>query len=154
MDTLGVVWGLGLIVLGLGLWFLSGLLKVLDLARVEPHRLDVQVRMTWMGIVTLRRRIIRGVHGARYRTQDEGSGRLELLADGDWVPLRTRYIVRNPAIRRIAEVIQVFVEDGETPRLSLPTRGRMQVMLTFAALFPLGTVSFIVGVMQVLRALG
>jgi hypothetical protein len=29
----------------------------------------------------------------------------------------------------------------------------MQVMLTFAALFPLGTVSFVIGVLQVLRSL-
>jgi hypothetical protein len=153
MNALGVVWGFGLIVLGLGLWFLSGLLKVLDLRRVAPHRLDVQVRTTWMGTLTLRKRVIRGVHGARYRTESEGAGRLELLADGQWVPLQTRYIMRNPAIRRIAEVVQLFVEDGKTPRLALPTRGRMQVMLTFAALFPLGTVSFVIGVLQVLRSL-
>jgi hypothetical protein len=156
MNALGVIWGIGIIILGLGLWLLSGLLKVLDLARVEPHRLDVQVRTTWMGVFTIRRRVIRGVHGARYRIQgeDERAGRLELLADGKWVPLETRYIVRNPALRRIAEVIQLFVDDGTTPRLTLPARGRMQVMLTFAALFPLGTVSFVLGVMQVLRSLG
>lgn len=156
MDVLGVIWGIGLVILGLGLWLVAGLLKVLDLRRVEPHRLDVRVRTTWMGTLTLRRRVIRGVHGARYRTHgaDDRSGRIELLADGAWVPLETRYLVRNPALRRIAEVIQMFVEDGTTPRLSLPTRGRMQVMLIFAALFPLGTVSFILGVMQALRSLG
>lgn len=156
MDVLGVIWGIGLVILGLGLWFMAGLLKVLDLARVEPHRLDVRVRTTWMGVLTVRQRVIRGVHGARYHLPDadEGDGRIELLADGEWLPLQTRYIMRNPALRRIAEVVQMFVEDGKTPRLSLPTRGRMQVMLTFGLLFPLGTVSFILGVMQVLRSLG
>ncbi len=155
MNALGVVGGIGLIILGLGLWFLSGLLNVLDLLRVEPHRLDMQIRTTWMGAFTIRRRVIRGVQGVQYRTRggDVRAGRIELLADGEWVPLETGAILRNPALRRVAEVIQLFVEDGRTPRLTLPTRGRMQVMLAFAALFPLGTVSFIVGVLQVLRSL-
>ena len=154
MNALGIIWGIGLLILGLGLWLVAGLLKVLDLVRVEPHRVDVRVRTTWMGAFTLRQRIIRGVHGARYRLSGGDSrGRLELLADGEWVPLQTRYIAKPRTLRQIADLVGVFVEDGETPRLSLPTRGRMPVMLTFGLLFPLGTVSFVIGVMQVIRSL-
>ena len=58
---------------------------------------------------------------------------------------------------QLAEVIRRFVRQDNGPHgpaeLALPMRGRMNLMLGFAALFPLGTVSIFTGVLLLTTAL-
>ncbi len=131
-----------LLILGLMLWLVAGLLPVVKL-RGSDSTVDLTVQTTWMGALRLNQRDIPNVGDARF-TQDPNSrfgGQIQIKCDGPWQPLNVEFAPEAAMKAQLAEIIHRFVSQGGPPVLTLPMRGRMNLMIGFAIFFPLGTVS-------------
>ncbi len=142
-----------LILLGIFLWIAAGLLPVLQLQRSGRDAAKVTLQLTWMGAFNLWEHAIDGVKGARAaRVLDHPQQtRVELLTREGVVPLTRGYIQMLGSPKRLARGIHRFATDTHVPETSLPLRGRMSVMVGFALLFPLGTISLLVGMLMLQR---
>lgn len=147
-----------LVGLGLLLWLVAGLLPVVKLRpSPEPSSRGVAVVLatTWMGAVTLSSREVGGVRDARF-VQDPNSrrgGEVQVRREGRWERLAVGLLPDMTLQAQLAEIIRRLVQNGGPRELSLPMRGRMNLMLGFAVFFPLGTVCIFTGVLLLTSAL-
>lgn len=150
---MNVLLGVLLIVLGIVVWGLAGLLPVLHLSRAESGEAKVGLTLTWMGAISLQRRIIASVQGAE-AAADPGNpsrARIELLTPAGRVPLQERYTHSAVSAAKLAQVVDRFARKTYIPGAQLPLTSRLNLMLRFTLLFPLGTVSVFAGLLTLLR---
>ena len=135
--------GVLLILLALVLWLFAGLLPVVRLRHAPGVGVEVSLETTWMGVVTLARRTVRHVQGARL-VRDPANARrvrVEVAVPEGWTALTSRSLRSDTPQARVVQIIDRFAKEGRGPEVALPLIGRMTLMLRFALLFPLGTVS-------------
>lgn len=148
--------GLLMVLLGIGLWIAGGLLPVLRLTR-HQDRVDAILELTWMGALTLKRRSFSDVKAVRL-TRDpaatSGQERLELQCAQGWEPVVLPVALPHIAPRQLVDVINHYVKHAGPPILTLPLRTRLSVMIGFTVLFPIGTVSFLMGISLLLQSIG
>lgn len=150
--------GVSLILLGLSLWVAAGLLPVLRLHSRGRGATDATLDLTWMGALKLRQRPISGITGARV-TRDpliaRDEARVELATREGWVPLILPKTRPQLTPSQLAGIIDRYAKEGAPPKLlSLPLKDRMTTMITFALLFPLGTICLFAGSLLAIRGLG
>ena len=146
-----VIGGL-LVVLGVGLWLAAGLVPVLRMVSgsngtAPEGTADLTLYLTWMGVLRLNRREIGRVKGARIaRTVDAGDPIIiELLTPEGQLPLTLPKMKQQLSPAQLSQIIDRYAKVGGPPALSLPLKDRMSMLMTFALLFPLGTISFLTG---------
>ena len=145
-----VVLGISLVVLGLALWVAAGLLPVLRLQGRGRGSTDALLDLTWMGVVKLRRRPISGITGARV-TRD--SAQIELATRDGWVTVALPKVKPQLTPAQLAGIIDHYAKESAPPKmLALPLRDRLSTMVTFALLFPLGTICVFAGALLAIRA--
>lgn len=150
-----IVVGLLSILLGLVLWLLAGLLPVIRLWRIPGAGVKVSLDTTWMGVITLVSRTASHVQGARL-IRDPGNEhrvRVEIAVPEGWTALTPRPFGSDAPRARVAQIIDRFAKEARIPPTTLPLMSRLNLMLRFALLFPLGTVSMFIGALTIARVL-
>ncbi len=149
---MNLILGMLMVILGFALWALAGILPVLRLRR-EGKRVDVLLETTWMGVATLSRTSIPDVRGARMVRDPLEPGRMhpELHVADQWRPIAVRPAPSQDSWARLIPIVDHYAKHDGPRTLVLPLRERMHLMLGFALLFPLGTVSVFAGLLLILR---
>jgi hypothetical protein len=145
------VLGIALILLGVILWIAAGLLPVLRLRSRGRGVADATVDLTWMGVLRFRQRPIIGITGARVAP---GVADVELATREGWILLGLPKGRPQLTVDQLAVIIDHYAQQGPPPRaLALPLKDRMATMVTFALLFPLGTICVFAGVLLAARGI-
>jgi len=140
--ALGVV----LALVGLALWLYAGVLPVARVLRAEKGSANLDMTVTWMGMVTLTRRAVAGVKGIRVATDRDV---IEVKVADSWQDLAIRFTKDATALGQFVALLQQYLKVGGPQVLPLPLRGRQRMMTRFIALFPLGTISLYAGIVLV-----
>ena len=153
-----IVMGGLLVILGVGLWLAAGLVPVLRMVSASngtapQGTADLTLYLTWMGVLRLNRREIGRVKGARVaRTADPGDPIIiELLTEKGQLPFTLPKMKQQLSPTQLSGIIDRYAKVGGPPALSLPLKDRMSMLMTFALLFPLGTISFLAGAMIAIK---
>jgi hypothetical protein len=155
---MSVIAGALLVILGVALWLAAGLVPVLRMVAssngTTPNdTADLTLYLTWMGVIRLRERAIGRVKGARITRSAEGPAAEEVLlaTDEGWQTFTLPKMKQQLSPAQLSRIIDRYAKVGGPPALSLPLKDRMAMMVTFALLFPLGTVSFLAGSLMVIN---
>jgi hypothetical protein len=137
-----------LIVLGLLLWLTAGILPIVKLSDADAT-VTLTLENTWMGAITVSRRIVEGVRDARF-IQDPNirrGGQVQIRRTGAWEPLSVGLLPDTPLQAQLAKIIRHFVRHGGPAQLRFPMRSRLNLMIGFAVFFPLGTISIFTAIL-------
>ena len=150
-----VVLGTFLIMLGVLLWVTAGLLPVLKLRTRGHGTAEVALDLTWMGVLKLHQRVIGGVTGARTARDPEDPSQLhiEIATASGWSPLALPKVKQQLTPTQLCGIIDRYAKEGGPKTLPLPLRDRMSMMVSFALLFPLGTISLFAGALLAIKGL-
>ncbi len=147
-----IVMGGLLVILGIGLWLAAGLVPVLRMVSASngtapQGTADLTLYLTWMGVLRLNRREIGRVKGARAApsAQPGAPAVIELATQDGYLPLKLPKMKQQLSPTQLSGIIDRYAKVGGPPALSLPLKDRMTMLMTFALLFPLGTISFLTG---------
>lgn len=120
-----------------GFAYVLGQVVTLTCDRVGTGQIDCIVQSTWLDLLPLRERAVRGVQGAQVNENCDEDGctyRVELVTRAGLVPLTAHYSLDSAGKETIAQRVNEFARDATAPSLVVRDSSGWSVYVVLAAI--------------------